>query len=453
MTTILLWAATALLAVVIALLIVLLRQKAGPADPGIAGRLEAMERNQERGERAVREELTRNREEQGNQNTALRGELAQRIQGFNDSIVRLVGDQAGQQAARIENLTRSNEQRMENLQTRVEQKLTQIQQENAAKLEEMRKTVDEKLQTTLERRLGESFKLVGDRLEQVHKGLGEMQALAGEVGDLKKVFANVKTRGTWGEIQLGCLLEQVLAPEQFAHNVRTRDDSAENVEFAVKLPGRDETAGRTVYLPMDSKFPKEDYERLLAAMDAGDKDQIEKAQRGLERAIRDQAKTIKEKYLNPPTTTDFGIMFLPSEGLYGEVLRRPGLVEQLQRQYRVCVTGPTILAALLNSLQMGFRTLAIQKHASEVWEILGAVKTEFGKFDEVLARVQKQLQAASHTIEDDVAQRSRAIEKRLRKVQELPAGKAEQLLPADGETYEADDLSASAADTDAPSTE
>jgi len=296
--------------------------------------------------------------------------------------------------------------------------LKELQQDNAKQIDKMRATVDEKLQGTLEKRLGESFKLVSDRLEQVHKGLGAMQQLASDVGGLQKVLSNVKMRGGWGEVQLGSLLEQVLTADQFARNVKTRDESAERVEFAIKLPG-DEN-GAPVWLPIDAKFPTEDYQRLLAAQDKGDVVGIDDAMKSLETQLKKSAKDICQKYINPPRTTDFALMFLPTEGLYAEAIRRVGLVEQVQRDCRVIFAGPTTLAALLNSLQMGFRTLAIQKRSSEVWNLLAAVKTEFGKFGEALSAVKDKLdQAARHV--DTVAVRSRAITKKLRDVEELPS--------------------------------
>jgi DNA recombination protein RmuC len=287
--------------------------------------------------------------------------------------------------------------------------------------------VDEKLQGTLEKRLGESFKLVSDRLEQVHKGLGEMQVLAAGVGDLKKVLTNVKTRGTWGEIQLGSLLEQILTAEQFAQNVQTKQGSAERVEFAIKLPGRDD-GGNTVWLPIDAKFPKEDYERLMESAERADAAGVEDAAKQLEARIKLDAKNIHDKYLDPPNTTDFGILYLPTEGLYGEVLRRPGLTELLQREFRVNVAGPTTLWAILNALQMGFRTLSIQKRSSEVWTLLGAVKTEFGKFGDVIEKVQKKIQEAGNAI-DSAASKTKTIQRKLKNVQELPASDAAKLLP------------------------
>src|SRR5437588_395809 len=313
-----------------------------------------------------------------------------------------------------EELTKS----LENVRSVVDFRLGQLQEDNAKQLDKMRATVDEKLQGTLEKRLGESFKLVSDRLEQVHKGLGAMQQLASDVGGLQRVLTNVKTRGGWSEWQLGVLLEEMLTPEQFAKNMKTRDDTDERVEFAIKLPG-DEN-GAPVWLPIDAKFPTEDYQRLLAAQDKGDVVGIDDAMKSLETQLKKSAKDICQKYINPPRTTDFALMFLPTEGLYAEAIRRVGLVEQVQRDCRVIFAGPTTLAALLNSLQMGFRTLAIQKRSSEVWNLLAAVKTEFGKFGEALSAVKDKLdQAARHV--DTVAVRSRAITKKLRDVEELPS--------------------------------
>jgi len=330
-------------------------------------------------------------------------------------------------AEQLKILTSSSEQRLDKLREAVEGQLQSMREDTGKRLEQMRATVDEKLHETLEKRLGESFKLVSERLELVHKGLGEMQSLASGVGDLKKVLTNVKTRGTFGEIQLGSLLEQILAPEQYEANVATKKGSAGRVEFAVKLPGRDEAQRHTVWLPLDAKFPQEDYLRLLEAQEAGSADLVVEAGKQLERTVRDAAKTIRDKYLAPPETTDFGIMFLPTEGLYAEVLRRPGLFEALQREYKVILTGPTTLAALLNSLQMGFRTLAIEKRSSEVWTLLGAVKTEFANFGAILDKTSKKLQEAGNTI-DAAATRSRAIERKLRDVQALPSGEAAVLL-------------------------
>lgn len=325
----------------------------------------------------------------------------------------------------LNRLTDTNEKRLTELRTTVDTKLQSIQDDNAKRLESMRQTVDEKLQGTLEKRLGESFKFVGERLEAVQAGLGEMRTLANGVGDLKKVLSNVKIRGTWGEIQLGNLLAQMLAPEQYLSNVPTRPQSGERVEFAIRLPGSE--GGEEVLLPIDSKFPIEDYQRLVEASERGDTSAIEECARELEQRIRLCAQDISGKYLNPPHTTDFGVLFLPTEGLYAEVVRRSGLIESLQRDHRVVVAGPTTLAALLNSLQMGFKTLAIQKRSSEVWQILAAVKSEFGKFGEVIEAVDKKLVEASKKL-GTVGTRTRAIQRQLRDVQELPATEAQAIL-------------------------
>jgi DNA recombination protein RmuC len=313
-------------------------------------------------------------------------------------------------------------QQFEALRGTVGQSLEKIRIENADKLEQMRRTVDEKLHATLEQRLSESFKVVSERLELVHKGLGEMQSLAAGVGDLKKVLSNVKNRGVMGEVQLAALLEQILTPEQYETNVATRPGSRDRVEFAIKLPGGRDSEG-TVWLPIDAKFPTEDYQRLQEAQDAADPAAVEAAAKALEARIRLEAKAIAEKYLAPPATTDFGLLYLPFEGLYAEVLRRPGLFEALQRDWRVTLCGPTTLSALLNSLQMGFRTLAIEKRSSEVWQVLGAVKSEFGRFAEVLARTKSQLQTVANSI-DAAEVRTRQIERKLRDVEALPEAEA-----------------------------
>jgi DNA recombination protein RmuC len=300
------------------------------------------------------------------------------------------------------------------------------------KLEKVRETVDEKLHKTLEERLGQSFKLVSERLEAVQKGLGEMQSLANGVGDLKKVLSNVKTRGVLGEIQLGNILEQIMAPEQYAANVKTKKGSNDHVEFAIKLPGKDDF-GQEVYLPVDAKFPQEDYVRLQTAYDTADLAGIESANKALAASIKKFAKDIRDKYIDPPFTTDFGIMFLPIEGLFAEVVRQPELVAILQREFKIIVTGPTTLAAMLNSLQMGFKTLAIQKRSSEVWQILGAVKTEFTKFGGVLEKARKKISEADDELEKLVTTRTNVLMSKLRKVEELPAAESQQLLggPAD----------------------
>lgn len=326
-------------------------------------------------------------------------------------------------------LTESNAQRMAEVRATLEAKIRDLQTDNGARLEEMRKTVDEKLHATLEQRLGESFKLVSDRLDKVHQGLGEMQQLAIGVGDLKRVLTNVKTRGTWGEVQLEMLLEQMLTPEQYAKNVETVPGSGERVEFAIKLPGQDDI-GRPVWMPIDAKFPKEQYERLAEAAELADADGVATAGRELERAVRLEAKTIADKYLSPPLTTDFAILFLPTEGLYAEVMRRPGLADELQRVCRVSIAGPSTLSALLNSLQMGFRTLALEKRSSEVWQVLGAVKTEFAKFGDVLAATRNTLERAAKNIEQ-AETRTRQMSRKLKSVEALPAETAQLLLGAE----------------------
>jgi DNA recombination protein RmuC len=307
----------------------------------------------------------------------------------------------------------------------VETRLESLQKDNAEKLEKMRATVDEKLHETLEKRLGESFKQVADRLEQVHKGLGEMQTLAAGVGDLKRVLTNVKSRGTWGEVQLGMLLEQTLTREQYEANVATKPGSRDRVEFAIKLPGRDSDS--PVWLPVDSKFPVEDYDRLVQAAERADPQAVEEAAKALEAQLRNEARTIRDKYVDPPATTDFAILFLPTEGLYAEALRRPGLADALQRDFRVSIAGPTTLSAILNSLQMGFRTLAIEKRSSEVWAVLGAVKTEFGRFGEVLAATKRQLQTVTRSI-DQAEVRTRAMERQLKGVEALSEPEAQRLI-------------------------
>lgn len=326
-------------------------------------------------------------------------------------------------------LTESNAQRLQEVRATLEQKIKELQNDNGARLEEMRKTVDEKLHATLEQRLGESFKLVSDRLEKVHHGLGEMQQLAIGVGDLKRVLTNVKTRGTWGEVQLGMLLEQVLTADQYAKNVETVPGTGERVEFAIKLPGQID-GGTPIWMPIDAKFPKEQYERLADAAERADTDGVAVAGRELERAIRGEAKTIAEKYLSPPLTTDFAILFLPTEGLYAEVMRRPGLADELQRIWRVSIAGPSTLSALLNSLQMGFRTLALEKRSSEVWQVLGAVKTEFGKFGDVLAATKMTLERAAKNIES-AETRSRQMARKLKTVEAIPTEVAQALLGTD----------------------
>lgn len=352
------------------------------------------------------------------------------IDAFAQQLVQLRGTLGDTLTQQLQALSEANARRLSEVRATLEAQLAQLQQSNAAKLDEMRATVDEKLHQTLEKRLSESFSHVAQRLEQVHKGLGEMQALAAGVGDLKHLLTNVKTRGMFGEAQLASLLEQVFAPEQYAVQVATRPGSRNVVDFAIRLPGRGDD-GAPVWLPIDAKFPNEDYERLLEAQRLADPVAAEAAARALEARVRLEAKSVAEKYLEPPHTTDFALIFLPTEGLYAEVLRRPGLVEGLQRDHRVTLAGPTTLLAMLNALQMGFRTLALEKRSSEVWQVLGAVKTEFGKFGDVLAKVKTQTQTVLNTLESAEV-RSRAMGRALRQVEALPAEQAGALLPTPG---------------------
>jgi DNA recombination protein RmuC len=381
--------------ILVMILFLLFRKPKAEAFIELEKSLELLRQNAERLERSLREELARNREEFGTNSLQGRTELGASIERMRETI---------------------------------EGRLKSLQVENSEKLEQMRATVDEKLHATLEQRLGESFKLVSERLELVHKGLGEMQALASGFGDLRKVLTNVKTRGTWGEIQLGTLLDQILTPHQYARNVATKAGSNDRVEFAIKLPGKEQKDGH-VWLPLDAKFPQDVYQRLVEASEQADALAVEEAGKLLEARIKSEAKTIREKYLDPPRTTDFAILFLPTEGLYAEVTRRVGLLELLQREFRVTVMGPTTVAAFLNSLQMGFRTLAIERRSSEVWALLGAVKTEFGRFGDILERTKKKLQEASTTI-DAASERTRAIERKLKDVQQLPATDAARLSGA-----------------------
>ena len=341
-----------------------------------------------------------------------------------DTLVNTVGE-----------LGKSQDTQLENVRKTVHDRLEAMQSSNEKKLDQMRDTVDEKLQSTLEKRLGESFNQVSKRLEEVQRGLGEMQELATGVGDLKRVLTNVKTRGTWGEVQLGALLEEIFTPDQYSSNVQLSEDSREEVEFAIRLPGKDDDPNSCVWLPIDSKFPLADYESIVDAADDADKDATERAMAAFLSTVRNEAKTISEKYIAPPLTTDFAIMFLPTEGLYAEVLRAPGEVAHLLHRYRVVVAGPTTLAAILNSLRMGFRTLAIEKRSSEVWEILAAVKTEFGKFGGVMDKLRKQLNTASKTV-DETGTRTRAMERTLRTVEELPPEESTELLGLPGSDIE-----------------
>jgi DNA recombination protein RmuC len=384
-------------------------------------RFEQLDRSQERDAKLYREEFSRNREEAGAAAKAQREELAASLKNVSDSTFKWLGEISASLRGQLEQVVNQSGK----LADKVDLRLKELQQDNAQQIEKMRATVDEKLQGTLERRLGESFQLVSERLERVHQGLGQMQQLASDVGGLQRVLTNVKTRGGWGEVQLGNLLEQVMTPEQFTRNVKTREGSNEMVDFAVRLPG-DEN-GQPVWLPIDAKFPIEDYQRLTNAQENADAVATEEAMKSLETQLRKSARDICAKYINPPRTTDFALMFLPTEGLYAEAIRRVGLVDQVQRECRVVFAGPTTLVALLNSLQMGFRTLAIQKSSSEVWSLLAAVKAEFGKFGGILDGVKKKLQEASNKIEE-VDIRSRAITKKLRDVEASPSN-PEPLLP------------------------
>jgi DNA recombination protein RmuC len=386
----------------------------------------------QRSDAVIQNEMARHRMEMAVAEKRLREELSGLFRGFGEPVDKRMAELVATQNKNFEDfsvkllsLIDRNELKMDRVREVIEKKLEGIQKDNGEKLEAMRQTVDEKLQSTLEKRLGESFKQVSDRLEMVHKGLGEMQTLATGVGDLKKVLTNVKTRGIWGEVQLGNLLEQMLTPDQYEKNISTKHGSKDRVEFAIKLPGREEH--KTVYVPIDAKFPQEDYQRLVEAYDLGDVEQIEATGKKLEERIKAEAKSIAEKYLDPPHTTDFGILFLPYESLYAEVLRRKGLGEYVQREYRINITGPTTLSALLNSLQMGFRTLAIEKRSSEVWDLLSGVKTEFNRFGGILEKTHKKLQEASNTIED-AAKKSRTIERKLNQVQALPQSSAPELI-------------------------
>ena len=432
------------LALAILLLQILLLQRSASnanTEQSLVPYFSALDGSIERVERALRSELVHSRQEAA---VAARGDRDEQSQALDRLAKTLAAQLAqlgalqGQQlesfAQQLSRLTQSNEQRFEQLRLVIEARLGAIQADNATKLEEMRKTVDEKLHATLEQRLGDSFKLVSERLELVHRGLGEMQTLAAGVGDLKKVLTNVKTRGTWGEVQLEALLDQVLTAEQYEKNVATRPKSNDRVEFAIRLPGKalggiGEDSHRPVWLPIDAKFPMEDYQRLLDAQDRADPLAVEIAAKALEMRLRDEAKKIRDKYVEPPYTTDFAILYLPIEGLYAEALRRPGLADALQRDWRISIAGPTTLAALLNSLQMGFRTLAIEQRSSEVWGVLGAIKTEFGKFGEALEATRKKLEQATKSIES-AGVRTRQIERKLKGVEALPMLEAQEKLGA-----------------------
>jgi len=380
----------------------------------------------------MRDEFCRSREEMQKNSREAREELNSSLRSQGETLAKIFSELSYSQRNQFDSfsnqitaLTKNSEERIEKMRDAVEQRLKTLQEENAKKLEEMRATVDEKLQSTLEKRLSESFNHVSERLKQVHEGLGEMRTLAAGVGDLKMILSNVKTRGILGEVQLKNILENVMSPDQYSSNVSTREGSRENVEYAIKLPG--DKPGKPVYLPVDSKFPIEVYHKLLDAYEAGDTEAVRKASRDVENTIKKCAKDISEKYINPPATTDFGILFLPVEGLYAEVVKQTSLIEILQRHYKIIVTGPTTLAAFLNSLHMGFRTLAIQKRTSEVWNVLAAVKKEFNTFGDVLEKAQNKIKQASSDIDLLVGTRTRQIQSKLRNVEELPDTKTEQL--------------------------
>jgi DNA recombination protein RmuC len=422
-----------LVVVILLQLVMLLRGKNGRDDEM---RFRALQEAQEKGmvrlERELREELSRGRREDAEEAFRDRDERAHSANLLSQTVTTQVGQFGTLQAERLEVFARELnrfslglDERFERLKLSVESRLTAIQVDNSAKLEEMRRTVDEKLHATLEQRLGQSFQMVSERLEQVHRGLGEMQTLAAGVGDLKRVLTNVKTRGTWGEVQLSALLEQLLTADQFSANVTTRPDTNERVDFAIRLPGKGD--GVVVWLPIDAKFPIEDYQRLLDAQDRCDPAAVEEAAKAIEMRLKNEARSIRDKYVSPPHTTDFALLYLPIEGLYAEALRRPGLAETLQRDFRVSLAGPTTLAALLNSLQMGFRTLAIEQRSAEVWAVLGAVKTEFGKFGEALAHTKKKLDEASNSI-SKAETRTRQLSRRLKEVEALPVGESENLI-------------------------
>jgi DNA recombination protein RmuC len=423
------WALLALGVANAALLIVLLlRSSAGTQSGG-----------------ALRDELRAGREESSRAARESREELTTALTSANTTISTNLNTLAEMQRTQLDGVNKqlkelgdSNARQLELIRTTVDARVKELQDGNEKKLEEMRKTVDEKLHDTLEKRLGESFKLVSERLEAVQRGLGEMQSLATGVGDLKRVLTNVKARGTWAEVQLGALLEQILTPSQFGRNVQTKEDSRELVEFAVRLPGPKDDPNACVWLPIDSKFPQEDYIRLQDAAERGDVEAVQKASDALARSIKIQAELISSKYLCPPCTTDFAIMFLPTEGLYAEVLRHPTLLDDLQHKNHVMVAGPTTLAALLSSLRMGFQTLAIEQQSAEVWRILAAVKTEFGKFGDVLVKVKRQLNTAANTI-GETERRSRAMERKLRGVESLPDADASEVLELTAFTLDEED--------------
>jgi DNA recombination protein RmuC len=420
----------------VVLLVVLLRSRPLAQGDGaeVRARLEALAAQNERLERELRADLALARGESAQAASAARSELSASLTQFTQALQSQLATNAGVQNERLATLARSSEQSLEAVRTSVEQRLEALRSDNAHKLDQMRATVDDRLQATLEQRLGESFKLVSDRLDQVHKGLGEMHSLAAGVGDLKRVLVNVKTRGGWGEVQLGTLLDEMLAPGQYARNVATRPGEDARVEYAIRFPGRGED-GTPCWLPIDAKFPLEDYQRLQEAIERVDVAAVEASRRSLEDFFKAEARKIRDKYIEPPHTTDFAILFVPTEGLYAEALSRPGLADCLQRDFRVMLAGPTNLMAFLNSLQLGFRTLAIEQRSTEVWRVLGAVKTEFGKFGELLAKTKERLDAVGKTL-DEAGRKSTTIAKRLRDVEALPQLEAERVLAGEAEAIE-----------------
>lgn len=436
-----LWILLGLAALTVILLVALLMRR--PAPDRHAELLATLADGTERSERALRQEVADSarstRQELGQNFASFQAALVQQgaeatrtqnaqIDAFAQQLTLMQKTLADTLNTQLQGLSESNARRLSEVRTTMETQLAQLQQTNTAKLDEMRKTVDEKLQSTLEARLGESFKQVADRLDQVHKGLGEMQTLAIGVGSLQRVLTNVKTRGVFGEVQLEALLEQVLTTEQYAKQVETKPRSGQRVDFAVRFPGRS-ADGAPVWLPIDAKFPRDDYERLIDAHERADVLAVEVAGKALEARIRSEAKSIADNYLAAPHTTDFAILFLPVESLYAEVLRRPGLMDAVQRQHRVTLAGPTTLLAMLNSLHMGFRTLALEQQASEVWKVLGAVKTEFNRFGEWVERIKEQVAKASDTI-DKADTRQRQMRRALKGVEALPELQAQALLPA-----------------------
>jgi DNA recombination protein RmuC len=437
--------ALALIAVVVVLAAIALarlsaltagRESAARDAADLRTRLEVLNAHSVDLERDLRQDLSIARQEHAAGAQIAREELANELARFRQAMAQQLTGMSGVQSEQLKQfgdrlaaLTASNEQRLEAVRASVAQNLEALRADNTTKLEQMRATVDEKLQATLEQRLGQTFKQVSDRLDQVHRGLGEMQNLAAGVGDLKKVLTNVKSRGGWGEVQLGTLLAEMLTPAQFAQNVATRPGSRERVEFAVKFPGRGED-GEPCWLPIDAKFPLEDYQRLQEAIERADVVAVEASRKALEAFFKAEARSIRDKYVEPPHTTDFAILFVPTEGLYAEAVSRPGLADVMQREFRVMLAGPMNLAAMLNSLQLGFRTLAIEKRSTEVWRVLGAVKTEFGKFGEIIARTKERLDQVGRTL-DDAGKKSTTIARKLRDIEALPEAEADRLLTGD----------------------